>query len=239
MPLNIPILTLRLLDCPLQASSKKWLLNAAKDLLRPQEQMLKARGLDIDLFHNQEIRYSAIQLDNYQGTCEWTAVGMEAVALLEYWYELFKKEATVPLQNTVAIRETYVPGFLEDPKMYRIPALVISNNLAQDLSRLRFRQARIERMEKYLYGNIRTFLNHIGFEYDKGQYFLHVRIREMKCLARSFPVFHRQRKTACALTFTCNFRLPQTLRLGQSTALGHGKVLPVYRKTSHALFGQK
>ena len=114
----IPILTLRLLDIPMPAQPgiQKLLLNGAKDLLRSREELLRQQGLDIKLFHNQEVRYSMIQLGRYQQAPEWTAYGEEAVQLLGCWYELFKEEASLPLHNTIEIREQYTPAFLSFPK---------------------------------------------------------------------------------------------------------------------------
>ncbi len=221
-----PILTLRLLDIPLpeEPGTKKLLLNGAKDLAREHEHLFKEKGLDINVFHNKEVLYSGIQLGRYQRAPEWTAIGDQAVQALGLWYDLFKKQATLPILNTVEIREHYTPEFLVYQKRYRSRSLLISDQLAQELNTMNDKFMRFDRLEKYLFGNIQTFLEYIGYEYDRHAHFLKVTMHEFHYHEEARPVYHQQKKTACALRFSCNFRLPQTLRLGQATALGYGRV---------------
>ena len=103
--MTIPTLTLRLLDIPMsnEPDIKKLLLNGAKDLLRAHKELAEERGIDLQKFHNKEIIYTAIQMGRYQGSPEWTAIGHNGVAALKLWYELFQKENTLSLKNTIKI----------------------------------------------------------------------------------------------------------------------------------------
>ncbi|MEO1518986.1 MAG: CRISPR-associated endonuclease Cas6 [Bacteroidota bacterium] len=221
----IPLLTLRLLDIELpdEPEARKLLLTGAKDLLRthgPADDPL----VDRELFHNQEARYSGIQLGSFQGAIEWTAIGQACVKTLDHWYQLFAQQQADALHNTVEIRERYTPEFLPYLKRYQIRCLLISDELARSLNPLRDRFARFDRLEKYLYGNLQTFFQHIGFQHDKQTHFLKIQLLDLHPFDRALPVYHQQKKTAFSVTFECNFRLPQTLRLGQATAIGYGKL---------------
>ena len=94
-PLSTPIMTMRLLDIelPVKPYAKINFIGAAKDLLRGHRERAEAAGVDLELFHNNEITYSAIQLDRYQGSPEWTAYGEQAVETLWFWLALFRGKA--------------------------------------------------------------------------------------------------------------------------------------------------
>lgn len=223
---KIPILSLRLFDLsmPDQPSAKKGMLNGAKDLLRAHQPALQQAQVDSELFHNKEIRYSGIQLGRIQGAPEWTAIGAESVKTLQAWYDLFKTASSIPLQNTVEIIEQYTPAFLPKQKKYRLHTLLINDQLAKKLQPVKDKYTRYDMLERYLYGNLQNFFSFIGFQHDKSKHFLKVSITEIKPYKNALPVYHHQKKTAFQVAFQCNFRLPQTLRLGQSTAIGYGKL---------------
>jgi hypothetical protein len=225
-PLSIPILTLRLLDVelPVKPYAQVNFMGAAKDLLRDNQQRADAAQVSLQLFHNKAIAYSAIQLDRHQGAAEWTAYGEEAVEALWFWLELYREENPQLLQNSVAIQEHYSPGFLPNQKDYQIGPMLLNDELAKSLNRIHHKNARYGRLEKYLYGNLQTFLKFIGYTYDKEAHFLKVEVLEAHPYDRALTVYHNQKKTAFNIKFKCNFKLPQTLRLGQSTALGYGKI---------------
>jgi hypothetical protein len=223
---RIPILSLRLLDIRIPAApgDKQLLLTGAKDLLRAYPERCKAAGVDLALFHNREVAYSGIQLSTFEGNASWTAIGQEHVKTLELWYLLFLETHPVELENVLEIREYYTPTFLSYHKHYQANSLLISDDLAKELNNMddNFRIA--DRMERYLYGNLMTFFQHIGFDFDRQNHFLKVQVEDIVPYSKALRVFHDQKKTAFNVRFRCNFRLPQTLRLGQSTALGYGTV---------------
>ena len=211
------------IELPNEPEIRKMLLNGAKDLAREHQAKFKKKGLDIDLFHNDKIEYSGIQLGSYRGKVEWTAIGKPQVQALKIWYKLFKKESKIPLENTVIIKERYTPTFLDYRQKYRISPWLISDDIAKELNKVEDKFARYDRLEKYLYGNMQIFFEHIGFEHDKNTHFLKITIEDAHKFARALPVYHGNKKSAYRVNFTCNFWLPQTLRLGQATALGYGR----------------
>ena len=225
MPI-VPILTIRLLDIPLpsEPDTKKLLLLGAKDLAREHKKLFDKKKIDISIFHNTEVKYSGLQLGNYQKSPEWTAIGNEAVKALKLWYKIFKSKNKKELKNTVVINEKYTPEFLNYQKKYRINPILISDDMAKELNHVKDKFTRHDRLEKYVYGNLQRFFTHINFEHDKKQNFLKINILDLRPYNRSVDVYHRQKKTAFDITFLCNFRLPQTVRLGQSTAVGYGKM---------------
>jgi hypothetical protein len=233
--MNIPILTLRLLDINIPSSpgDKQLLLTGAKDLLREYPDRCQAAGVDIDLFHNRNISYSGIQLGRYQGTSEWTAIGQPYVDALNLWYELFRETHPIDLDNVVEIREQYTPAFLPYHQRYQINSFLVSDDLARELNKMNdhFREA--DRLEKYIYGNLMTFFQHIGYDFDKDFYFLKIQVEDIIPYNKALHVFHGHKKTAFRVRFKCNFRLPQTLRLGQSTALGYGQIKRLPRMKKH------
>jgi hypothetical protein len=222
---QIPILSLRFPEIKASANPAVTtkLLGNAKALASDNRALFAKNGIDPDIFHNDNIEYSGIQLGNYQGMQEWTAIGKKHTKALKLWYRIFKKQNANILQNTVIITETYKPGFLDFSERYKIPVILINDDLAKELNHISDKFARYDRLEKYLFGNIQRFFNHIGFVHDKSQNFLKINITRANLHSKSKQVYHQHKKTAFEIIFDCNFYLPQTLRLGQSTALGYGR----------------
>jgi hypothetical protein len=221
---NISILSIRFpdLEAPRYPEKTKQQLFDAKRLAGKNKALFDKNNIDPGIFHNNTIEYSGIQLGNYHGIPEWTAIGNVPVKALKLWYKVFKKQNFPLLKNTVVIKERYSPEFLNDQKKYKIPMLLISDDLAKELNTIGDKFARNDRLEKYLYGNLQRFFKHIGFQHQKDQNFLKVNILEAHFNRKAPEVYHKQKKTAFEIVFSCNFLLPQTLRLGQSTALGYG-----------------
>lgn len=228
-PISIPIMTIRLLDLqlPREQYAEINFIGAAKDLLRDHAPRTQAAGIDLELFHNQEVTYSSIQLDRYQNVPEWTAYGEKAVETLWFWLSLFRERHPDLLKNSIVIQEHYTPTFLPQQNKYQLHQLVLSKSVSKELQYQRSPKKQKQRLEKYLYGNILRFLSHIGYSFDKDAFFLKVNVHNIHSDHRKVPIFKQQIKKARNLTFDCNFRLPQTLRLGQSTALGYGKLVHI------------
>lgn len=199
-------------------------MGAAKDLLRLNQDQATAAGADLNLFHNKEIIYSSIQLDRYQNAPQWTAYGEEAVETLWFWLSLYREEHPELLHNSVVIQEHYTPAFLTKPNEYQIGSMLVNDEVAKTLNTIHNKHNRYNRLEKYLYGNLQTFFKFIEYTYAKEEHFLNVKVLHAKPYDQALPIYHRQKKTAFDIKFNCNFRLPQSIRLGQSTALGYGKI---------------
>ncbi len=217
----ISIINIKLLDIRLPHSpdvNKSFLIDA-KQLL---EKAPAKKGVYPELFHNDQNRYSDIQIARYQGAVSFTAIGKDAVKTLKYWYKLFKSEHKKNLHNTLICTERYTPAFLSYQKKYRIRTLLISDNIAKELNQIPDKFARMERLEKYLTGNVKRFLKHIN--YDTEDNFIKLNVSHFSFHPKALEVYHGQKKTAVDISFQINFALPQHLRLGQSTAIGYGKL---------------
>lgn len=224
---SIPTLTIRLFDIPLKhdpAIMKMLLVGAGEETAKALRTRPEA-GVDASLFHNHEVGYSGIQLATYKQSIEYTAIGAAEVQTLGYWFDVFEKKNSSNLDNTVLIHERYTPAFLQEQRKYQVRTLLISDELAKELNDINDKFARMDKLEKYLFGNLQTFFKHIGYTYDKQQNFLKITVQEIGYYSRAMPVYHGEKKTAFDITFLCNFLLPQSLRLGQSTAIGYGKVV--------------
>ncbi len=221
------IYKLQLLDIPLSNGlvKRKQFLIRMKNLVT--DKQVKDKNIDPDLFHNDQVQYSPIQIGRYQGAVELTAMGKKAVKTLKFWYKQFKKENKTVLQNVVIIQERYTPVFLSYQKNYRIRTMLINDDLAKELNGLKDKFARQERLEKYLYGNIKRFFKHIGYQYNDKENYLKVNVEHFSYHDKALPVYHDNKKTAIDIRFKVNIRLPQSLRLGQSTAVGYGKILHI------------
>ena len=199
-------------------------IGAAKDLIRKYNLRADMPHVDPEIFHNNEATYSAIQLDCYKGVPEWSAYGEEAVEALWYWLRLFRMENPDLLRNSVMIQEHYTPDFLPGLKEYRISSLLVSDQLAGELAGKKDVFAQKARMERYLFGNLLVFFKHIGFDSKREGRFLKIEVQDCDRLPRAMPVYRGYKKTAYRVSFSTNVLLPQMLRLGQSTAIGYGRV---------------
>ena len=163
--LSTPIMSLRLLDLefPQRQYEEINFIGAAKDLLREHLSRTEAAGIDLHLFHNQDITYSSIQLDRYQGAPEWTAYGEQAVETLWFWLVLFREKNPELLKNSVVTQEHYTPDFLPYQKKYQIHNIIFSKSVQKDLDRIRDPKKQGLRLKNYLYGNLQRFFSHIGY----------------------------------------------------------------------------
>ena len=186
--------------------------------------LFEEADIDINIFHNDEIKYSGIQLNVHQSAPEWTAIGEDEVVALKLWFDLFRQESAMALKNTVVINEKYTPEFLKYKKSYQVNQLVIPNELSDELREFHIDDERHDRMERYLYGNIQRFFDHIAFSFDKSLRKIDVVVLDIKRKRQMASVYHGNIKTSLNVNFRCNFRLPQMVRFGQSTALGYGKI---------------
>ncbi len=223
---NINILSIRFpqLESPGNPEKTLQLLYRAKTLANENKHLFDEKEIDINIFHNSDIQYSGIQLGGYRGMMEWVAIGQKEVKALNLWYRIYKKQQGDRIQNTIVVKEKYTALFLNYQKKYKINKMLVNDDLAKELNLATDKFARHDRLEKYLYGNFQRFFKHIGFVHDKSENFLKIIIVETNRHQHAKQIYHKQKKTAFDVVFTCNFLLPQTLRLGQSTALGYGSV---------------
>jgi hypothetical protein len=218
-----PIQTINMLDIKVPDNVVLFsnFLNAAKDLAFEHKELFEKESIPTDIFHNEEVNYSGIQFSRYMGAASFTAIGKKEVKALELWFDLFKKKSELPVQNIQIIKEIYYPKIDEQLYSYSITDLLLKKELSEELKELKNKFARINRLEKYLYGNIKRFLfGHLEADINEND-FISVRITGHKYAGKR-PTYHGGSLSAFHIKFQTNVYLPQTLRLGQSTALGYG-----------------
>lgn len=223
-----PIKTINLLDikAPGNVALFSNFLNAAKDLAREHKQLFEKEDIPINIFHNEGVNYSGIQLSGHKGAASFTAIGKNEVKALEIWFELFKRTSELPVQNVQIINEIYYPKIGEHLYQYNVTDLLIKKELTVELKELKNKFARTDRLEKYLYGNIKRFLfGHLEADINENDY-ISVRITGYQYAGKRHT-YHGGLLSAYHIQFQTNVYLPQTLRLGQSTALGYGSTFHI------------
>lgn len=222
----LPILTLHLLDVKIPANTRLMtaFFNGMRDTADANKTLFEKEGIPTEIFHNDKIAYSGIQFTLYKGAASLTAVGQDEVRALELWYELFSKETGADSQNLLSIREQYISALSNKMLRYYTGNMLVKKEIGEELDELRNRFAVQDRLEKYLYGNIKAFLTRVaGMELTDDD-FISVKVQKHKCLGLK-NTYHGGMLFAYEIAFTANVYLPQTLRLGQAVSLGYGNII--------------
>jgi hypothetical protein len=221
----IPILTLHLLDVKIPNNTKMMteFYNGMRALAEENEEVFKNEEIPIDIFHNDKIAYSGIQFTRYKEAASFTAIGKKEVRAIEIWYELFKKSIGKIDQNHQLIGEKYIPCMTKKYYNYTALNILLKKEIGEDIALLKNSFAVRDRLEKYLYGNIKAFLVRVaGMEFDNDD-FISVKVkRYSKKGIRN--TYHGGKLPAYEIEFAANVYLPQTLRLGQAVSLGYGDI---------------
>jgi len=223
---SISILTLRLLDVKIPNNKKLMTIfyNGMLKLTEENSDLFTNEDIPIDIFHNDRIEYSGIHFSRYNGAVEFTALGDKEVRALEIWYCLFHNSINNVIQNIQKIYEVYLPVLTERYIYYTATNLLIKKEIAGEIEEQKNSFAVSDRLEKYLYGNIKAFLILVAGMNLGANDFISVKVRrfEKKGLKNTF---HGGKLQAYDIEFSANVYLPQTLRLGQAVALGYGKIM--------------
>jgi hypothetical protein len=221
----LPILTLNLLDIKLPANSRLMsaFLNGMREIARENKELFETHEIPTDIFHNDNIAYSGIQFTTVKQAVCITAIGYKEVKALELWYDLFLQNTGNTVQNTVITREQYVGMIANDYYGYRIDSILLKSEIGREIEQLNNHFAVKDRLEKYLYGNIKAFLVRVaGMQIDDNN-FISVKVANYKNRGLK-PTFHGGKLPAFDIRFAVNVYLPHTLRLGQAISLGYGSV---------------
>ncbi len=221
----LPILSINLLDIKLPANSRLMsaFLNGMRDIALENKDLFDAHQISTDIFHNDNIAYSGIQFTTVKQAVCITAIGHVEVKALELWYDLFLQNTGNTVQNTVITREQYLAKITTDYAGYRIDSMLIKSEIGQEIEQLNNQFAVIDRLEKYLYGNIKAFLVRVAGMQISEKDFISVKVSKYKNIGLK-PTFHGGKLPAYDIRFNVNVYLPQTLRLGQAVSLGYGRV---------------
>jgi len=222
---TIPILTLNLLDVKIPASTRLMTVfyNGMLDLAAENKTLFEKENIPLDIFHNDKIAYSAIQFTRYRGAASFTAVGEKEVRAMDIWYGLFQQSIGLVAQNTQIIREQYIPAITEKYYRYVTGNILIKKEIAEEIALLKSNFAVRDRLEKYLYGNIKAFLIRVaGMELSEADY-ISVKVNRYQ-VHNPQNTYHGGKLPAYEIYFDANVYLPLMLRLGQSVSLGYGEI---------------
>ncbi len=222
----IPILTLHLLDVPIPDSTRMMTVfyNGMRALAGEHHELFEREGIPVDIFHNDKIAYSGIQFTRYRGAASFTAVGEKEVKAIDIWYKLFQESIGHAPQNEQIIREVYFPAITEKYHRYLTDNMLVKKEIDDEIVSLKSSFAVRDRLEKYLYGNIKAFLVRVaGMELSEND-FISVKVNRYE---RNEPknTYHGGMLPAYKIDFSVNVYLPMTLRLGQSVSLGYGDII--------------
>ena len=224
----LPILTINLLDVKIPANSSLMtaFLNGMRDVAVENQVLFESEGIPADIFHNDKIAYSGVQFTNIRGFASITAVGPKEVRALELWYEIFRKSIGNPEQNTLIIKEQFIGQITKVYLNYKADSLLLKSEIGYEIENLQNQFAIHDRLEKYLYGNIKAFLVRVaGMEIGEHDY-ISVKVHKYKYHGLK-STFHGGKLPAFDIYFSTNVTLPHTLRLGQAVSLGYGNVVHV------------
>lgn len=224
----LPILTLNLLDVKISENSSMMtaFINGIRETATENKDLFEQEDIPVDIFHNDKITYSGVQFTRYHGAFSVTGVGYKEVRAVEIWYRLFQKNTGGMRQNSLTIKEEYIPELTKEYLTYEVSKILLKSEIAEELKTLKNEFAINDRLEKYLYGNIKAFLIRVaGMELCEDD-FISVRVKSYKSLGL-FPTFHGGKLAAFDIYFSANVLLPHCLRLGQSVSLGYGNVYHV------------
>lgn len=221
----IPILTLHLLDVKIPKSTEMMtaFYNGMRALAEENKELFEKEDIPIDIFHNDRIEYSGIQFTRYLGAASFTAIGVKEVRAIELWYMLFQKSIGNVDQNHQLIGEKYIPCITKKYQNYTTDNILIKKEIADEIDLLKSSFAVRDRLEKYLYGNIKAFLVRVaGMEIGTDD-FISVKVKRYSKKGIGYT-YHGGKLSAYEIDFAVNVYLPQTLRLGQAVSLGYGDI---------------
>jgi hypothetical protein len=221
----IPILTLNLLDVKIPNNTELMTIfyNGMRALAEENKELFEREDIPIDIFHNDRIAYSGIQFTRYREAASFTAIGEKEVKAIELWYMLFQKSIGNVEQNHQLIGEKYIPCITEKYQNYKTDNILIKKEIADEIALLKSSFAVRDRLEKYLYGNIKAFLVRVaGMEVSTDD-FISVKVKRYSKKGMR-NTYHGGKLPAYEIDFAVNVYLPQTLRLGQAVSLGYGDI---------------
>ncbi len=225
---QIPILTLHLLDVTIPDNTRlrTAFYNGMLALAEENKELFEKELIPIDIFHNDQIAYSGIQFTLYRGAASFTAVGEKEVRAIEIWYELFKNSIGNVPQNIIRSYEQYIPEITQIYYHYHTDNLLVKKEITEEIASLKSQFAISDRLEKYLYGNIKAFLIRVaGMEVGEND-FISVKVNSFKKSGLK-TTYHGGKLHAYEIDFVANVYLPHCMRLGQAVSLGYGEITHV------------
>ncbi len=175
--------------------------------------------------HNSGHHYTVVQIGSDKGALNITAYGKDAIRDVENWWKIYKKVNNIRPDNQIICKEKYTLSYDARPHTYRADTLLINRRKARELEALENNpSAYYETFERYLTANFLPLYNLIGHRHDKEKHDVTPRILQIKKHPRTYKVFRQYRRPGFDVVFQTVLRLPVHFRMGESTALGYGKI---------------
>jgi hypothetical protein len=172
------------------------------------------------LFHNETHRYSGIQFGHIDGHLSLSAYGTKEIKAVEEWWKIYSKQHKYTPTNILTGTEDYELELLDYFVKYKVELFLTNKEKKYDKhSETDFEMD----MEQYLVSNYFPFFNHIGYRHDRNRHNLYAVIISINKKGKQ-RIFRGKQRDAYDIIFKSNIKLPRIFAMGQSTALGYGKV---------------
>jgi len=219
------IYQLNIFDLPLTKTKLSYFMAQSFELIKKHQDSFIGIDEPLALFHNEEVKYTAIQYACKQGGLSLTAYGAKEIKALKQWWRLYKKNTGFNSKNKQEILEYYHLKITDKPLQYHVVKFLPSKTKSKELASLKNKKEYKLVLERYIMANFLPFFTHIGYRHDKDKNPITVKISKIIKHSKRFKGFKRASELeGYDIFFSANIVLPQTIRIGQNTAMGFGEI---------------
>jgi len=220
---KIKIAQYRFFDIPMRMHKIPSFMAKVLNEIKENEEQYKDMNALYALFHNETHQYSGIQFGHIDGCLSLSAYGTPEIEAVEEWWQVYSKQHGHATGNILTSTENYELEMLDYFVKYKVKNFL--TNKAKEYDKLTQTQLEAD-MEQYLVSNYFPFFNHIGYRHDRNNHNLYAVIISINKKGTQ-KVFRGKQRDAYDIVLKSNIKLPRIFAMGQSTALGYGRV---YRK---------
>jgi hypothetical protein len=218
---NLKIQQYQFFDIPISRKSLPAFMAETFNWIKSNEEKFKESEQVFTLFHNADYKYSSIQFGIKNGFLILSAYGNDEVKAVKAWWRLYSKQKKLQKDNILIISENYKLEILDFFVKYRVKNLLLHRN--KKLTGIS--QEELEQnLEQYIISNFLPFFSHLGYHHDKEKDRIYTAILELRELPEKMKVFKAKKLKAYDIVFKANIKLPKIFAIGQSTAMGYGRV---------------
>ena len=176
-------------------------------------------------FHNDKIQYAGIQLASEQHRLAITAYGKSNIKAVETWWKVYRKKNKLSKTNVVKTQENYELQYSPEAYTYKISKMLIKKDKYEQLSRLKNNTARFNSvLAAYITANFLPLYNMIDHWHDRQKNDIQVQIVKAQEHLHGFKVYKNRYRQGFDIVFTTRLLLPYNFAIGESTALGFGRI---------------